>query len=105
LIFSDFLYIVFLNDPTAFLLYFTGLHCSNLQEKHLKSRLEKSHVFYNNILCKKTEKSWKMTSKIDPRGHYCEHFFSICACHFLRSEKRWILGDFGQGPAAGAEAA
>ena len=46
-----------------------------------------------------------MTSKIDPRGHYCEHFFSICACHFLRSEKRWILGDFGQGPAAGAEAA
>ena len=64
LIFSDFLYIVFLNDPTTFLLYFTGSHCSKLQEKHIKSTLEKSHVFYNNILSKKTEKSLKMTSKI-----------------------------------------
>ena len=63
-IFSDFLYIVFLNDPTAFLLYFTGSHCSKLQEKHIKSTLEKSHVFYNNILSKKTEKSPKMTSKM-----------------------------------------
>ena len=62
LIFFDFLYIVFLNDPTTFLLYFTGSHCSKFQEKHIKSTLEKSHVFYNNILCKKTEKSWKMTS-------------------------------------------
>ena len=64
LIFSDFLYIVFLNDPTTFLLYFTGSHCSKLQEKHIKSTLEKSHVFYNNILSKKAEKSLKMTSKM-----------------------------------------
>ena len=64
LIFCDFLYIVFLNDPTAFLLYFTGSHCSKLQEKHIKSTLEKSHVFYNNILSKKTKKSLKMTSKM-----------------------------------------
>ena len=64
LIFSDFLYIVFLNDPTAFLLYFTGSHCSKLQEKHIKSTLEKSHVFYNNMLSKQTETSQKMTSKI-----------------------------------------
>ena len=45
LIFCDFLYIIFLNDPTAFLLYFTASHCSQLQEKHIKSTLEKSHVF------------------------------------------------------------
>jgi len=92
LIFFDFLYIVFLNDPTAFLLYFTGSHCSKFQEKHIKSTLEKSHVFYNNILSKKTETSWKMTSKMDPRGHYCEHFLSICASHFVRSENM----DFGR---------
>jgi len=33
-IFYDFLYTVFLNDPTVFLLYFTGLRCSKQQEKH-----------------------------------------------------------------------
>ena len=33
-IFYDFLYTVFLNDPTVFLLYFTGLSCSKQQEKH-----------------------------------------------------------------------
>ena len=55
---------MFLNDPTAFLLYFTGSHCSKFQEKHIKSTLEKSHFFYNNILSKKIEKSVKMTSKM-----------------------------------------
>ena len=59
LIFFDFLYIVFLNDPTAFLLYFTGSLCFKFQEKHSKSTLEKSYVFYNNILSKKNEKSLK----------------------------------------------
>ena len=53
-----------LNDPTSFLLYFTGSHCSKLQEQHIKSMLEKSHVFYNNILSKQTEKSLKITSKM-----------------------------------------
>ena len=33
-IFYDFLYTVFLNDPTVFLLYFTGLRCSKQHEKH-----------------------------------------------------------------------
>ena len=64
LIISDFLYIVFLSDPTAFFLNFIGSHCSKQQEKHVKNTLEKSHVFYTNLLSKQMEKSLKMTSKI-----------------------------------------
>ena len=83
--------------------YYVSLACTApiCKKNTFKSRLEKSHVFYNNILNKKTEKSWKMTSKMDPLGHLLNNISWFCASHFVRSEKWWILRDFGQGPAAG----
>jgi len=58
------LYTLFLNDPTAFLLYFTGLNRSKHKKNTSKNTLKKIPVFYNDVLTKKPEKSLKMTPKI-----------------------------------------